>query len=250
MGIRCACLRDCSQARIARAFSTEDESGFGSKLFTGDVAEKYLSKQGLSASTLQDPSWTQDGSADKVAAAVLDWARDNGASCLTHWFQPMGASGVRHGNTVQVHNRLFTFGSDGKPKWSLEGKELVQGETDGSSFPNGGLRATHTAGGYLGIDTTSPIFIRGDLVHVPACFVSYYGHALDEKTMLHRSSQALSREATRLLGLLGLEVDSVSASIGLEQEFFLIPRDQYYRRPDLQVRHELLLARMPSFESN
>ena len=162
----------------------------------------------------------------------------------------MGASGVRHGNTGQVHNRLFTFGSDGKPKWSLEGKELVQGETDGSSFPNGGLRATHTAGGYLGIDTTSPIFIRGDLVHVPACFVSYYGHALDEKTMLHRSSQALSREATRLLGLLGLEVDSVSASIGLEQEFFLIPRDQYYRRPDLQVRHELLLARMSSFETS
>ena len=211
-----------------------DDTHFGSNLFTGDVAEKYLVRQGLSATTLDSPEWTKNN-ADEVAAAVLEWARDNGASSIAHWFQPMGASGVRHGQTGQVHNRLFTFGSDGKPKWELEGKDLVQGETDGSSFPNGGLRATHTAGGYLGIDTTSPIFIRGDLVHVPACFVSYYGDALDEKTMLHRSSQALSREGTRLLGLLGLNVGSVSASIGLEQEFFLVPREQYYRRLDLQM---------------
>ena len=211
-----------------------DDSHFGKHLFTGDVAAQYLSKHGLSADTLDSPAWAKDN-ADTVAAAVLEWARDNGASAICHWFQPMGASGVRHGNTGQVHNRLFTFGKDGKPVWELKGKDLVQGETDGSSFPNGGLRATHTAGGYLGIDTTSPIFIRGDLVHVPACFVSYYGHALDEKTMLHRSNQALSREGTRLLGHLGLNVDAVSASIGLEQEFFLVPREQYYRRLDLQM---------------
>ena len=82
---------------------------------------------------------------------------------------------------MQVHNRLFTFGPDGKPHWELKGKDLIKGETDGSSFPNGGLRITHEAGGYLAIDTSSPIFLRGDLVHVPTVFVSYNGHALDEK---------------------------------------------------------------------
>ena len=218
--------------------------GFGQHCFKGVVADKYLQKQGLSASTLDDPSWTKE-SADAVAVAVMEWARDNGASNITHWWQPMGASGVRPGSTGQVHNRLFTFGDDGQPVWELKGKDLVQGETDGSSFPNGGLRITHEAGGYLAIDTTSPIFLRGDLVHVPTVFVSYNGHALDEKIMLLRASQALTDQGTRLLRLLGLDVGSVSASIGLEQEFFLVPREAYYKRPDLQMTGRTVIGALP-----
>ena len=96
---------------------------------------------------------------------------------------------------------MFEFDRSGKPIWKFEGKNLLKGETDGSSYPNGGLRATHRAGGYLSVDTTSPIFLRGDTVFVPSCLVSYYGHALDEKTPLLRASDALSREGVRLSSL-------------------------------------------------
>jgi|EP01049_Picozoa_sp_SAG25_P013777 glutamine synthetase len=158
--------------RRLRCLNMASGEGFGAHCFKGAVADQYLQKHGLSSAILDDPTWVSNHS-DDVAAAVMDWARDNGASNITHWWQPMGASGVRHGGTGQVHNRLFTFGDDGQPEWELKGSALVQGETDGSSFPNGGLRATHEAGGYLAIDTSSNIFLRGDLVHVPSIFVSY-----------------------------------------------------------------------------
>lgn len=103
-------------------------------------------------------------------------------------------------------------------KYDFDGGDLVKGETDGSSYPNGGLRATHTAGGYLVIDTSSPIFLRGDTVFIPAVFVSYYGMALDEKSPLLRSNDALSSQGQRLLGHLGLKCGGLKANIGLEQE--------------------------------
>merc|ERR1719146_324549 len=99
---------------------------------------------------------------------------------------------MRHGQTGMVQNSFFKFDAAGIPVWDLKGKDIIQGETDGSSYNNGGLRATHTAGGYLSIDTTSPVFLRGDTIYIPACFVSYYGHAFDQKTSLLRSCEALN----------------------------------------------------------
>ena len=134
----------------------------------------------------------------------------------------------------------------GKPLWDFKGKNILKGETDGSSYPNGGLRATHRAGGYLTVDPTSPIFLRGDTIFIPACLVSYYGHALDEKTPLLRASDALSREGARLLNLLGFKgVKSLQANIGLEQEFFFVPRDAFLARPDLQLAGRTVIGRMP-----
>lgn len=161
---------------------------------------------------------------------------DHGAYTFCHWFQPMGSSGVRHGQSGQVYNMMLEFErGTNELQFDFKGKDLVRGETDGSSYPNGGLRATHTAGGYLTIDTSSPIFLRGDVIYIPATLVSYYGKALDEKTPLLRANDALSMHGTRLLKHLGLEsTKGCIANIGLEQEIFLVPRDQYYRRPDLQ----------------
>ena len=134
----------------------------------------------------------------------------------------MASSGVRHGLSAQVHQTMFEFDKDGKPFFKFTGEALLQGETDGSSYPNGGMRATHRAGGYLSIDPLSPIFLREDTVFIPAAFVSYNGDALDEKTPLHRAVEAMSKEGTRLLKLLGYEVDGLINNIGLEQEIFLV----------------------------
>jgi glutamine synthetase len=142
---------------------------------------------------------------------------------------------------------MIEFDKNGQPQWDFKGKNILKGETDGSSYLNGGLRATHRAGGYLAVDPTSPIFLRGDTIFIPACLVSYYGHALDEKTPLLRASDALSREGTRLLHLLGYKsVKSIGMNIGLEQEFFFVPRDAYLRRPDLQLAGRTVIGNMPS----
>ena len=130
--------------------STASVEGFGDHCFKGAVAKKYLSKYGETDKLLTDVSWpSQPGKADIVAKAVLDWAVDNGASVYCHWFQPMASSGVRHGLSAQVHQTMFEFDKDGKPFFKFTGEALLQGETDGSSYPNGGMRATHRAGGYL-----------------------------------------------------------------------------------------------------
>eukprot|EP00667_Euglena_gracilis_P021983 EG_transcript_24268 len=167
---RAAVRRSATHSKAAKRFFVVDETAFGKHLFKGAVAEKYLQKHGLSASVLDNPSWTSNGSADAVAAAVLDWARDHKAAVCTHWFQPLAAAGVREGQTGQVHTCMVNFGPDGTPIWELEGKTLLKGETDGSSFPNGGLRATHTAGGYTILDPSSPIFLRGMQAHCDNIF--------------------------------------------------------------------------------
>lgn len=156
----------------------------------------------------------------------------------------MASSGVRHGLTGQVHNMMLEFDSNGEVKQDFKGKTLVKGETDGSSYPNGGLRGTHQAGGYLAVDTSSPIFCRGDTIFIPSAFVSYYGAALDEKTPLLRSNAALDKEGSRLFSLLGLDTSTgIQANIGLEQEIFLIPRSEYYRRPDLQMTGRTIMGK-------
>lgn len=156
----------------------------------------------------------------------------------------MGSSGVRHGQTGQVHNMMLKFNSKNQVERDFKGKTLVKGETDGSSYPNGGLRATHCAGGYIAVDTSSPIFLRGDTIFIPSVFVSYYGAALDEKTPLLRANAAIDKQGNRLLSKLGLDVSSgIVTNIGLEQEIFLVPREQYYRRPDLQLTGRTLIGK-------
>lgn len=221
---------------------------YGKHVFTGKVADSYLQRQGSSGAILKDPSWVKSKS-DIVAAAVLEWAVEHGATTFCHWFQPLGASGVRHGQSGQVYNMMLGFDREtNELKYDFKGKDLVQGETDGSSFPNGGMRATHTAAGYLAIDTSSPIFLRGDTIMIPSIFVSYYGKALDEKTPLLRANDAMSTHGSRLLKHLGMaDIDEhgVKANIGLEQEIFLVPRDHYYRRPDLQFTGRTVMGKMP-----
>lgn len=229
-----------------RSFASLDAyAEYGKSVFTGRVADEYLKKHGSSADILDDPSWTNTHS-DTVAKAILDWAVDRGANTYCHWFQPMASSGVRHGQTGQVQNMMMKFNrSTNDVEFDFDGKSLIKGETDGSSYPNGGLRATHQAGGYLAIDTSSPIFLRGDTIFIPSAFVSYYGAALDEKTPLLRSNAALSKHGKRLLKHLGLDIGNrdVVSNIGLEQEFFLVPRDQYYRRPDLQLAGRTVIGK-------
>eukprot|EP01040_Poterioochromonas_malhamensis_P006851 gene6851-7387_t len=220
--------------------------GLGTHVFRGAIAAPYLAKQGLPPNTLESGDWAKDSRADKVAQAVLEWAIDNGASVYCHWFQPLGASGYRHGQTGQVQIQMIEFDKDGRPVWDFKGKNLLRGETDGSSYPNGGLRATHRAGAYLVIDTTSPIYLRGDTIFIPAAMIAYTGHALDEKTPLLRAVDAMSREGTRLLKLLGWNVKGLQSNIGLEQEFFLIPRAAYNRRPDLQLAGRTVIGKMPA----
>jgi len=229
---------------VARAFSSLDVyDDYGKNVFSGKIADEYLKRHGASGELLKDPSWVKTHS-DVVANAVFDWAIERGANVYCHWFQPMASSGVRHGQAGQVHNIMLEFNSDGEVEQDFKGKTLVKGETDGSSYPNGGLRGTHEAGGYLAIDTSSPIFLRGDTIFIPSVFVSYYGAALDEKTPLLRANNALNKHGSRLLSALGLDVSSgLRTNIGLEQEIFLVPRDAYYKRPDLQMAGRTVIGK-------
>jgi len=231
------------ESRIAPPATTD---GFGQNVFQGAVAEPYLQKHGLTLKALEDPSWcTDEVKADAMAGAVLDWATDRGATVYCHWFQPMGSVGVRHGLTAMVQISMLNFKADGTPEFKLTGEQLLAGETDGSSYPNGGLRATHSAGAYLKIDPMSPIFLRGDTVFIPACFVAYTGESLDEKTPLLRSVEAMSKEGQRMLKHLGLESSGLVNNIGLEQEIFLVDREAYYKRPDLQLAGRTVMGNEP-----
>merc|ERR1719160_956389 len=219
--------------------------GYGDNVFWGVTAAPYLMNQGLSAADLENPLWTKDAAkADKVAAAVLEFAIARGAKSFAHLFQPMGAT-YRHGQVGCVQLAMFEFDSKLQPQWELKGKHLLQGETDGSSYPNGGMRATHTAGGYLCIDPVSPMFVRDDCLYVPAAFVAYTGQSLDEKIPLHRACEALSREGARLFKHLDYGIKGMTVNIGLEQEFFILPRVQFYRRPDLQFTGRTVMGKMP-----
>jgi len=218
-------------------------NGIGENVFKGAVADKYLKVVGLTAADMDDHSWVKDvAKADKIAKAVSQWGLDHGASSWCHWFQPMAAT-YRHGQTAMVQNALLSFDSDGKPRFNFSGKQLLQSETDGSSYPNGGMRATHTAAAYLTVDPMSPIFLRGDSFFVPACFVSWKGDALDEKTPLHRAVQSLSKAGTRMFAACGVKVDGLVNNIGLEQEMFLIPREAYFKRMDLQLAGRTVMGK-------
>lgn len=182
--------------------------------------------------------------ADKIAKAVRNWAMEMGITHFCHWFQPMT------GLTAEKHDAFISFQDDGAPIEKFSGSQLIQSEPDASSFPSGGMRTTFEARGYTAWDPTSPMFMmvttNGRTLCIPSVFISYHGHALDEKTPLLRSQEALATQATQLLHLLGdTNVKRVNVTLGVEQEYFLIDRAYYSLRPDLVLSGRTLLGARP-----
>ena len=178
--------------------------------------------------------------ADAVAAAMRDWAVEKGATHFTHWFQPL--TGV----TAEKHDGFISPAPDGGVIMEFSGKELIQGEPDASSFPSGGLRATFEARGYTAWDPTSYAFIKGKVLCIPTAFCSYGGEALDKKTPLLRSMEALNTQALRILRLFGnKDVQRVTSSVGPEQEYFLIDRELWKKRRDLVYTGRTLFGARP-----
>ena len=181
--------------------------------------------------------------ADTIALAMKKWALEKGATHYTHWFHPLT------GYTAEKHDSFFTPISDGKVIASFTGKELIQAEPDASSFPSGGLRATFEARGYTAWDPTSPAFIvrhsNGATLCIPTAFASWTGEALDLKTPLLRSIEALNKSAQRALKYFGVQASKVSSTLGAEQEYFLIDEEFYFRRPDLVMTGRTLFGAKP-----
>ena len=178
--------------------------------------------------------------ANAVAEAMKNWAIEHGATHFTHWFQPLT------GITAEKHESFITPSPDGSVIMEFSGEELIQGEPDASSFPSGGLRATFEARGYTAWDPTSYAFIKGKTLCIPTAFCSYSGHALDKKTPLLRSMEALNKQAMRILRLFGnTTAKRVVSSVGPEQEYFLVPKDLYDKRPDLRFAGRTLFGAKP-----
>ncbi|BCN32017.1 glutamine synthetase III family protein [Anaeromicropila herbilytica] len=219
---------------------------FGSKVFNDSTMKERLPKKVYAElkKTIENGEDLNPEIADVVANAMKDWAIENGATHYTHWFQPMT------GITAEKHDSFINPTKDGGILMEFSGKELIKGEPDASSFPNGGIRATFEARGYTAWDCTSPAFLREDAAGVTLCiptaFCSYTGEALDKKTPLLRSMEAISKEATRVLHLFGHdEVKNVSTSVGPEQEYFLVDKDKYLKREDLIFTGRTLFGAMP-----
>ncbi len=193
--------------------------------------------------TIRDGEELDHTVADTVAAAMKDWALSHGATHYTHWFQPLT------GSTAEKHDSFLKVERDGRAITEFGGDELVQGEPDASSFPSGGLRATFEARGYTAWDPTSPAFIMGGetatYLCIPTAFSSWAGDSLDAKIPLLRSIDALDRVTRRALKLFGINAGRVKASLGPEQEFFLLDREFYYRRPDLMTSGRTLFGAKP-----
>ena len=202
---------------------------YGSKVFNEDVMKERLPSATYKSleKTLHKGAPLDIEVANVVASVMKRWAMELGATHYTHWFQPLT------GITSEKHDGFVSPVGDGTAIMEFNGKELVRGEPDASSFPSGGLRATCEARGYTAWDPTSFAFVKDDVLCIPTAFVSYTGEALDKKTPLLRSMNALSNQAVRVLKLFGKDVDYVSTTVGPEQEYFLIKKEDYEARQDL-----------------
>ncbi len=228
-----------------KADLTDIESIFGANIFGIAEMRARLPKQVFRAilSTIEHGQPLDPAYADAVALAMKEWALERGASHFTHWFQPLT------GLTAEKHDSFITPNVGGGAVAEFNGKELIQGEPDASSFPSGGLRATFEARGYTAWDPTSPAFIvdtpAGCYLSIPTAFASWTGDALDTKIPLLRSVSALDQQARRALKLFGVETEYVAATLGPEQEFFLVDQEFYYRRPDLMTTGRTLFGAKP-----
>lgn len=203
---------------------------FGSLVFDDRVMKATLSAKVYQSlkKTIDEGTELDSSVANAVASAMKDWAVANGATHFTHWFQPLT------GITAEKHDSFITPAPDGRIIMEFSGKELIKGEPDASSFPSGGIRATFEARGYTAWDPTSYAFIKGKTLCIPTAFCSYGGEALDKKTPLLRSMEALNKQALRILKLFGHnDVKCVKTSVGPEQEYFLVDKEMFDKRKDL-----------------
>ncbi|MGN0613304.1 MAG: glutamine synthetase III [Porcipelethomonas sp.] len=215
---------------------------FGSMVFDDRIMKASLSDKVYKSlkKTINEGTALDISVANAVAAAMKDWAVEKGATHYTHWFQPMT------GITAEKHDSFITPAPDGRVIMEFSGKELVKGEPDASSFPSGGLRATFEARGYTAWDPTSYAFIKDNTLYIPTVFCSYGSEALDKKTPLLRSMEALNRQAMRILKLFGNDtVKCVKTSVGPEQEYFLVDKKLYDQRKDLIMTGRTLFGAMP-----
>ena len=212
---------------------------FGSDVFNESTMRQRLTPEVFNAwkTCIETGSSLPLDIANHIAEAMKIWATEKGATHYTHWFQPMT------GITAEKHDSFIAPSGDGRVILEFSGKELVRGESDASSFPSGGLRATFEARGYTAWDPTAFAFVKDNSLYIPTCFFSYTGEALDKKTPLLRSMDEVSRESIRILRLFGdTETKRVTASVGAEQEYFLLPRDLYEQREDLRLTGRTLFG--------
>ena len=228
-----AVLARPAQETSVNASETPIRQLFGINVFSDEAMRSRLPEsvyRGL-RNTIKKGAALDPTIADVVAAAMKEWAMERGATHYTHWFQPMT------GITAEKHDSFLAPTDAGTAIAEFSGKELVRGEPDASSFPSGGIRSTFEARGYTAWDPTSPAFIlenpNGTTLCIPTAFCSWTGEALDKKTPLLRSMDAVSRQALRILKLFKSEAAHVYATCGPEQEYFLIDKHFYYARPDL-----------------
>jgi len=215
---------------------------FGSMVFNDTVMKARLPKDIYKAlkKTMSQGTHLELDVANVVAAAMKNWAVENNATHFTHWFQPMT------GTTAEKHDSFISPAEDGKIIMEFSGKELVRGEPDASSFPSGGLRATFEARGYTVWDTTSYAFIKDETLCIPTAFCSYSGEALDKKTPLLRSMEAIDKQAIRILRLFGdTTAKRVITTVGPEQEYFIIDKEMFLKRPDLIYTGRTLFGARP-----
>ena len=212
---------------------------FATKVFNEEKMKDYLAKDTFREieKTIREGKPLNPKIAEAVAHAMKEWALSEGATHYTHWFQPL--TGV----TAEKHDSFLNPGKDGDIALEFSGKELVKGEPDASSFPSGGLRATFEARGYTAWDPTSYVFIKNGVLCIPTAFYSYTGHALDKKTPLLRSMEAIDKQARRILNLFGHdEVKTVKTTVGPEQEYFLVDKKYYENRKDLMYTGRTLFG--------
>ena len=243
MNARTDAIRQIAQSRPAhQPPATEIDAIFGCDVFSLDILQKRLPKPvfRMLKATIARGERLDPDIADTVACAMKDWAISKGATHYTHWFQPMT------GLTAEKHDAFLTPTGEGRVINEFSGKMLICGEPDASSFPSGGLRSTFEARGYTAWDPTSFAFIKDEVLCIPTAFCSYSGHALDKKTPLLRSMDALNKQALRILKLFGnTSVKRVIPTVGPEQEYFLIDREVYLKRKDLKLTGRTLFGAKP-----